>query len=90
MLNYICHSENLIDKINQTANRWTAAKLDVKELKKIKRLLLTKHTSENFDILEHFRLSTQEMATGVRCPECGFLPMQLIRGKWFCLNVSHI
>jgi hypothetical protein len=53
-------------------------------MKRIKRLLLTKHTPENPDILKQFNLSPSELLTGVKCPTCSFLPMYLHFGTWCC------
>jgi hypothetical protein len=81
---HICNSEVLIEKIEQIANINKVEKLDSKELRKIKRLLLTKHTPENPDILKQFNLSPKEILTGVKCPKCSFLPMIYQYGTWYC------
>ena len=59
-------------------------KLDAKELRKLKRLLISKHTPENPDILKHFNLSPKDILTGVKCPTCSFLPMNYQYGTWSC------
>jgi len=81
---HICNSEDLIDKIDQIANYNLQEKLDSKEIKRIKRLLLTKHTPENPDILKQFNLSPSELPNGVICPTCRFLPMNFHHGTWNC------
>lgn len=81
---HICNSEVLIEKIEQLANYNKIEKLDTKELRKVKRLLLTKHTPENPDILKQFNLSPKEILTGVKCPTCSFLPMIYQYGTWCC------
>jgi hypothetical protein len=66
--------------------KWTVKmdKLDAKELRKLKRLLLSKHTPENPDILKQFNLSPIEIPTGVKCPTCNFIPMEYRYGTWCC------
>lgn len=81
---HICNSEDLIDKIDQLANFNKQEKLDSKEMKRIKRLLLTKHTPENPDILKQFNLSPLELPNGVICPNCRYLPMNFHHGTWNC------
>jgi hypothetical protein len=81
---HICNSEDLIDKIDQIANFNKEEKLDSKEMKRIKRLLLSKHTPENPDILKQFNLSPSELLPGVKCPICSYLPMNLHNGIWCC------
>ncbi|ETI67602.1 nuclease-related domain-containing protein [Neobacillus vireti] len=89
ILRYICNSEGLIEKITQIANYNKTVILDTKELRKIKRLLLTNHTPEKFDILEHFKLLLHDILTGVQCPECRFLPMEYIYGTWVCAKCNY-
>ncbi|SMQ85174.1 Nuclease-related domain-containing protein [Bacillus sp. OV166] len=81
---HICNSEDLIDKIDQIANFNKQEKLDSKEMKRIKRLLLAKHTPENPDILKQFNLSPSELLPGVKCPICIYVPMNLHHGTWCC------
>jgi len=81
---HICNSEVLIEKIDQIANYYKIDKLDAKELRKLKRLLLSKHTPENPDILKQFNLSPNEILTGVKCPICNFLPVNYQYGTWRC------
>ncbi len=85
---HICNSEFLLEKIEQLASYNQAAKLDSKELRKIKRLLLIKHTPENLDILKQFNLSPKDILTGVKCPKCDSLPMDYQKGFWLCLRCN--
>ncbi|MFZ7946786.1 nuclease-related domain-containing protein [Neobacillus sp. 19] len=81
---HICNSEVLLEKIDQLENYHKIEKLDAKELKKLKRLLLSKHTPENPDILKQFNLSPKDIPTGVKCPTCDFIPMDYHYGNWCC------
>lgn len=81
---HICNSETLVEKIDQIAKYYKTDKLDQKELKKIKRLLLNNHTPDNPDILKTYNLTPKDIITGVQCPECSTIPMVYKRGKWCC------
>lgn len=81
---HICNSEVLIEKIEQLANYYKKDTLGSKEIKKMKRLLLSKHTPENPDILKQFNLTPKDIPKGVICPDCSFLPMNYKYGTWCC------
>jgi hypothetical protein len=84
ILRYISNSEGLIEKITQIDNMNKKEKLTPKELRKLKRVILTSDTPENFDVLEHFHLTPYDIPTGVRCLDCLYLPMNYSSGKWIC------
>jgi hypothetical protein len=84
MIQHICNSENLLEKIEQIAKYYKTDQLDKKELKRIKRLLLSNHTPDNPNILQAYNLSPKDILTGVQCPECSTTAMVYKRGKWCC------
>ncbi|CAH2717007.1 hypothetical protein BACCIP111895_04195 [Neobacillus rhizosphaerae] len=84
MIQHICNSENLLEKIEQITKYYNSDKLDKKELKKIKRLLLTNHTPDNPDILQAYNLSPKDILSGVQCPKCSSIQMDYKSGKWCC------
>lgn len=90
LIQHICNSENVLEKIEQIAKYYKTDKLDKKELKKIKRLLLTNHTPDNPDILKAFNLTPKDIPTGGQCPECNTIPMVYIKGKWCCSKCKTI
>ncbi|WP_169802769.1 nuclease-related domain-containing protein [Neobacillus soli] len=82
---HICNSETLLEKMDQLEHFHKEEKLDAKELRKLRRLLLSRHTPENPDILKQFHLSPKEdILPGVICPTCRFLPMNYHYGSWCC------
>ncbi|WP_335465220.1 nuclease-related domain-containing protein [Neobacillus drentensis] len=89
ILRFICNSEGLVEKINQIANMNQKEKLNEKELRKLKRLLLASHTPDNTDILEHFHLSQDDVLTGVHCPMCRCLAMSCKNGTWVCPHCKY-
>ncbi|MEH7334247.1 nuclease-related domain-containing protein [Neobacillus drentensis] len=87
ILQNICNSESLIEKITQIANYNKKEILDLKEIRKMKRLILTNHTPEDFEILNHFHLLPNDIPSGVQCPPpCNFIPMKYEYGTWICPN----
>lgn len=88
MVLHICNSENLLERIEQIAAYYKKGKLDKKELKKMKRLLLTNHTPDDPNILQAFDLSAKDIITGVQCPDCLTIPMIYKGGKWCCLKCN--
>lgn len=81
---FICNSESLVDEITKIENINNKEIMDSKVLRKIKRLLLAKHTPENPNILQHFKLTQSEILSGVQCPICNDLPMVYSSGNWNC------
>lgn len=86
---YMCNSEMLIDKITQYDQFYKKEKLDIKEMQKLNRLLLSKHTPKNLDILQTYNLTPKEIITGVKCPTCHTLAMIYKKGKWICSSCGH-
>ena len=84
LLRNMCNSEGLLEKVSQIQNQYKEDKLDSKEIKKIRRLLLTNHTPDDPSLLNRFNLTEQNLLTGVQCLSCGYLPMKYQRGTWNC------
>lgn len=82
----VCNSEQLLEKIEQIEKQNPTDTIDEKELRKINRLLLTKNTPDNPDLLQHFKLSSQDLMTGVRCmtQKCKSATMRYHAGIWTC------
>jgi hypothetical protein len=80
----VCNSEYLLEKIDQINNDYKIELLDEKELRKINKLLLSNHTPENIDLLQKYHLTSNQILTGVHCPECNYLPMNYYAGTWKC------
>lgn len=86
ILRNVCNSEGLVEKILQIASHNKNEKLDSKELRKVKRMILTNDTPEDPDLLEHYHLTKKDLVTGVQCQKCWFLPMKYVYGTWVCSN----
>ncbi|WP_462410272.1 nuclease-related domain-containing protein [Neobacillus sp. Marseille-QA0830] len=86
LLRHMCNSEGLLEEISGIQNQYKEEKCDPKEIKKIKRLLLTNHTPDDTDLLKKFNLTPKDLPPGVQCLTCDFLPMNYNHGIWNCPN----
>ncbi|WP_342433548.1 nuclease-related domain-containing protein [Neobacillus sp. FSL H8-0543] len=85
----MCNSEALIDKIELIEKFYKEEKLTRQDVRKIKRLLLTKHTPDDPDILKYFNFTPKDLLPGVQCPKCDSLPMKYHYGVWTCLHCKE-
>jgi uncharacterized Zn finger protein (UPF0148 family) len=84
VLKKVCKPFKLLEKIKEIETAHQKEAVTEKDLRKISKLLIKHDTPEDFNILEHFKISTEEIPTGVICNNCGALPMVFQKGKWFC------
>ncbi|WP_449537667.1 nuclease-related domain-containing protein [Ferdinandcohnia sp. Marseille-Q9671] len=82
--NKVIKSPSFIPKIELFEKRNRDKVLDKKQLQKISKLLLKKHTPFEGDILEQYGISESELIKGVRCPKCDYLPMKRMQRVWRC------
>lgn len=82
----VCNSEQLLEKIEQIGNQNKMEILEEKELRKINRLILAKNTPDNPDLLQHFKLTSEDLLAGVRCQkkQCCTSEMRYKAGTWTC------
>jgi ribosomal protein L37AE/L43A len=84
----VCNSEQLIEKIEQIENQLKTEILEEKDLRKINRLLLAKNTPDNTDLLQHFKLTSEDQMTGIRCQnkntKCNSSQLRYKSGIWTC------
>ncbi len=59
-----------------------------KELKKLANSLLKAHCPYIPNLLENYKISIDDLATGVQCPNCAALPMTRKWGTWSCDSCS--
>lgn len=80
----VLHKEVLPFKIVELEKRHTAKLLDEPQLQDLSDRLIHSHSPLNTDILKLYGLSKNDILTGVKCPECGHLPLDRVRGRWKC------
>lgn len=85
----VIQSAKVPDKIREFENVHIVEKLTKKDITKISRRLIKYHTPYDADILKKFSVSKPYLLTGVGCPNCSFLPMKRMHGKWCCPSCSH-
>jgi uncharacterized Zn finger protein (UPF0148 family) len=84
VLKKVCKPFKLLDKIKEIEAVHQKVAISEMDLQEISELILKYDTPEEFNILEYFKISIEEIATGVLCQNCGALPMVFRKGKWFC------
>ncbi|WP_077619533.1 nuclease-related domain-containing protein [Bacillus sinesaloumensis] len=85
----IIKSPSFISKIELFEKRNRNKVLDKKQLQKLSKMLLKKHTPFDHDILAHYGIKEHELIKGVRCPKCDFLPMVRKHRSWSCPNCHY-
>lgn len=62
--------------------------LSNKDLHKLSKTLIKKHTPDHFQLLNHYNINVNELISGVICIKCLFAPMLRKRGVWDCQNCN--
>lgn len=77
-------------KINSILGKYKQEFLCQKELKKLIRFLVKNNQPLDLNYHEKYNISETELLTGVHCPNCCYLPMQWVQGKWLCPNCNQM
>lgn len=80
----ICKANNLLKKIEELEKHYNTERMDQKQVGKIRKIVLNKHTPLRTDFLQTLGIDKSEILTGVRCPNCSFIPMDYQRNTWKC------
>lgn len=83
-LNKVVHGHSLLEKIAEVDRYYKEEIFDMKDLRRVSKLLLKSHTQENFDVLGRYGLKENEILAGVRCPRCGQISMIRVSRTWLC------
>ncbi|MGG0720001.1 nuclease-related domain-containing protein [Robertmurraya massiliosenegalensis] len=83
-LKKVIHGHSLLDKIAEVDQLYQNEIFDSRGIRKLCKQLMKSHVEEEFDALRKYGLRTNEILTGVRCPECGRIPMIRQNRTWFC------
>ncbi len=84
----VIHKEELPTQINQLFQTSKSKCLEERELKKITRNLLKRHTKGETSILKRYQIKEEEILKGVICKECRYLPLIRVKGNWYCPNCT--
>ncbi|WP_261131873.1 nuclease-related domain-containing protein [Bacillus sp. Marseille-Q3570] len=83
-------SANLPFKIEALRKTFPREVYSKKQLRKLSKLLVKKHTPQDPDVMKQFKIEPVELLTGVYCAECKTMTMERNHGRWICSNCSHI
>jgi hypothetical protein len=80
----ICKARDLFNKINTYEKVFTQEKVNIRKINEMGKLLLSNHDPLKINILDEYKISPRDIRTGVRCPDCSYIPMIYLKGKWSC------
>jgi hypothetical protein len=80
----VCHSESLLERIEQKADFFKVECFEEKELRKINKLLLSNNCPEEIELFQKYSIGPKDVLPGVHCPNCNYLPMIYYAGTWKC------
>jgi hypothetical protein len=80
----VCRSSRVVFKVEEFSHKYRLQVLDQQMIRKVNKLLLRKHTEENYDIEKLYQISRSNILTGVHCPECRYLGLIYHQGSWRC------
>ncbi|MGM0855137.1 MAG: nuclease-related domain-containing protein [Bacillota bacterium] len=80
--------ENVQERILSLLTYYQKEHLPIKQVRKVSKLLVKKHTPLIAFPDEIYGISPGEMITGVQCPECRHLPVLRKYGHWHCPKCS--
>ncbi|MEK5389662.1 nuclease-related domain-containing protein [Margalitia sp. FSL K6-0131] len=86
---WIIRSAKLVFEFQHFEQRYKKEILSKKEITKLSKLLIKKHTPEEYDALKNFNIDVSEILTGVHCPRCFTMPMKRVTGNWVCAACSY-
>jgi predicted 3-demethylubiquinone-9 3-methyltransferase (glyoxalase superfamily) len=77
---------NLPKRIREMDDNHFIEHLSMKELLKLCKLMIKKHTPDKFNFLGYYKMQTHELIPGVICTTCKCTPMRKKRTIWYCLE----
>lgn len=81
---YVVKGDVLVDRIIKNDKHYFNEIFQEKELKKISKTLLKKHSPFHPDILKTYSLSQADIQLGVQCPSCSYFGMKRMKWIWVC------
>jgi hypothetical protein len=81
---YVCKPDNLALKILELEQKYKRQHVNNETIHDLGQLLVQSHTPLITDILQYYKLSKDELITGVECPKSHDFPMEYRNGVWHC------
>ncbi|NLP51971.1 nuclease-related domain-containing protein [Bacillus sp. RO1] len=75
---------NLPNRVNEINALHSTEVLNKKDLNKLTKTLIKKHTHDSFNFLQTYNIKQEELIKGVICMDCGSNLMKKIRKYWTC------
>ncbi|KSU58718.1 hypothetical protein AS034_19640 [[Bacillus] enclensis] len=85
----VIHKQILPTRINQLTNSVHKEAYSEKEFKKFIRIIKKKHEESDPSILERYKITGEEILTGVICEICNFRPLIRMHGSRYCSKCQH-
>ncbi|WP_413305246.1 nuclease-related domain-containing protein [Bacillus sp. 1P10SD] len=82
----LIYAESIIDKIQELEKKYDKPRFSKKNLTQLVDLLLDNHQPLITDILQTYKISKDEIKTGVICPKDQISTMTYYSGSWHCSN----
>jgi hypothetical protein len=80
----VCKARDVFYKINAYEKVYHQEKVGFSTISEIGNLLLSNHSPQKIDILGEYKLQSDDIRTGPRCPTCFHIPMIYVKGKGHC------
>ncbi|WP_394138199.1 nuclease-related domain-containing protein [Cytobacillus oceanisediminis] len=87
--NKVIHSHRLLSKVQSIDKNYKQEAISDKVMNKLNRTLLKKHVPSEPATLQQLDISSDDILSGVYCPNCSSLPMIFHWGKWHCTSCNH-
>ncbi|MDR4889289.1 NERD domain-containing protein [Fredinandcohnia sp. QZ13] len=85
----VIKSTSFLSRIELFEKRHKKIIYEKKQLQKLSKSLLKKHTPFDGDILKQFGINQKDLIKGVACPKCDKLPMYRTERQWHCKYCQH-
>lgn len=87
-MSQVVRRANLRAELSRFSKQFSKAHLSVRDLDNISDALLAAHKPL---IIKPFRslINPEAIIKGVRCPECGAMPMEKLKQSWICPHCEH-
>ncbi|MBT2734840.1 nuclease-related domain-containing protein [Bacillus sp. ISL-7] len=86
IFNELIYAESLLDKVEELEMKYQKPVFSKRKTSQLVDLLLALHQTPIPDILQTYKLSKDDIITGVLCPKCQNVTMDYYSANWHCPN----
>jgi hypothetical protein len=80
----VLHANQLLERIDKLKVKYPEEKLTVKEIRKVSKTIIKKHSPPNYNVLKYYNLQEKDIITGIQCHSCSKFSVERVRGTWKC------